>query len=234
MKTYLRDFSFNIDEMQYVFMIILLFSVLITEGQSTLKSNELAAKLKTGDIVFQDLNCGDLCDAIETVTQGVNNRNFSHCGIVMEQNGEVQIIEAIGDGVVSTPLDGFLKRSGDSIEIRNVLVGRLTNFNLNKIASAIEFACSLLGKPYDNIFTLGDDSYYCSELVYESFKHANNDQPLFLLNKMTFKDPTTNRYFPAWVEYYKSLDVMIPEGEWGINPGSISRDLNLTILEFYP
>ena len=39
--------------------------------------------LKKGDILFQDLDSSPLCDAIELVTKGYDNRNFSHIGVVV-------------------------------------------------------------------------------------------------------------------------------------------------------
>ena len=40
--------------------------------------------LMKGDILFQDLDSSPLCDAIELVTPGYRNGNFSHIGIVVE------------------------------------------------------------------------------------------------------------------------------------------------------
>ena len=40
--------------------------------------------LQDGDLLFQDLNCGELCNAIEAVTEGVNGKDFSHCAIVVK------------------------------------------------------------------------------------------------------------------------------------------------------
>ena len=40
--------------------------------------------LQIGDILFQDLDSSPLCDAIEKVTPGYNDYNFSHIGIVVE------------------------------------------------------------------------------------------------------------------------------------------------------
>ncbi|MHC4724324.1 MAG: hypothetical protein ACYS9V_08765 [Planctomycetota bacterium] len=37
---------------------------------------------KEGDLLFQDLDCGPLCDAIEKVTTGYQGSNFSHVGIL--------------------------------------------------------------------------------------------------------------------------------------------------------
>ena len=47
---------------------------------------------------------------------------------------------------------------------------------------------------------------------------------------MTFKDPETKEFFPAWVAYYAELGEAIPEGESGLNPGSISRSQKIDIL----
>ena len=68
------------------------------------------------------------------------------------------------------------------------------------------------------------------ELLYTAFKKANREKELFDLNPMTFKDPATHDYFPAWVDYYKSLQVEIPEGKPGINPGGMSRSSCIRIV----
>jgi hypothetical protein len=77
---------------------------------------------------------------------------------------------------------------------------------------------------------LKNGKWYCSELLYESFKEANNNSAFFKLEPMTFKDPKTDTFFPAWVEYYKQLNAEIPEGEAGINPGLISRSSKIQII----
>ena len=41
-------------------------------------------QLEVGDILFQDLDSSPLCDAIELVTPGFENGNFSHIGLVVE------------------------------------------------------------------------------------------------------------------------------------------------------
>ena len=43
---------------------------------------------KVGDIIFQDLDCGPPCDAIEAVTSGYNGAQLSHCGIITEIQGK--------------------------------------------------------------------------------------------------------------------------------------------------
>jgi hypothetical protein len=72
---------------------------------------------------------------------------------------------------------------------------------------------------------------YCSELVYEVFNSSIKSETIFHLQEMTYKEPGTNKFFQAWVEYYKSLNSFIPEGLPGINPGLISRSAYLHIVE---
>lgn len=185
--------------------------------------------IKVGDILFQDLDCGDACDAIEKVTEGVNGMDFSHCGIVAEVDGELKVVEAYGE-VQAVGIEDFLARSNDEQGKPKVLIGRLKENKELAIKSA-ELSRKYIGKGYDNAFTMGDDTYYCSELVYECYKEANENQVYFPLNTMTFKDPETGEFMSFWVEYYQNLGVAIPEGDAGINPGAISRNKQLEILE---
>ncbi|MCB0700946.1 MAG: hypothetical protein H6551_01910 [Chitinophagales bacterium] len=180
-----------------------------------------------GDILFQDLDCGAACDAIEAVTEGVDGWDFSHCGIVVMVSGKLKVMEAYGS-VKLVDLDTFLQRSVDRAGRPKVLVGRPKNHQL--AVKTARFHEPYIGKEYDEAFTLGDDKYYCSELVYECFKSANYDKEYFPLNVMTFKQPGTDSFMPFWVEYYKELGVPIPEGEQGINPGAISRSKNLVVI----
>ena len=42
-----------------------------------------AQEFKAGDLIFQDLQCGPLCDAINAVTKGYQGKDFSHVAIVV-------------------------------------------------------------------------------------------------------------------------------------------------------
>jgi hypothetical protein len=91
----------------------------------------------------------------------------------------------------------------------------------------------LNGKPYDYIFDINDDTYYCSEIIYEGLKKADNTQELFSLKPMTFNEPGTDSPFVHWVEYYEELGHPIPEGELGLNPGRMSRSDAIEIVHVY-
>ena len=182
--------------------------------------------LSEGDLLFQDLDCGELCNAIESVTSGFNGSKLSHVGVVANENGKLKVVEAIGDDVHYTEINDFLKRYFDSAERPKVIVGRLKDTvgvheNITKINDYI-------GKKYDDIFDMDNDSYYCSELVY--FIYEKDNKSIFRLNPMTFKSLSSNEFFPAWIEYFKNIGYHIPEGKPGLNPGGISTSENIDII----
>jgi len=196
--------------------------------------NRSGGVLREGDLLFQDLDCGPLCDAIEKVTTGYLGANFSHTGIAAKDaNSNFVVIEAVQNGVQATPLQTFLERSLDAKNQPKVVVGRLKPPLRHLIPSAIKEAHTLKGKPYDKLFVINNNAYYCSELIYEIFLRANNNNPVFGLQPMTFKDPDTGAVLGAWQEYFSKSGAPVPEGRPGINPGGISRSPVLTIIYAY-
>lgn len=192
-----------------------------------------AFSLQHGDLLFQDSDCGEFCDAIEKVTEGYQGANLSHVGMVILSKDGPQIIEATTTGVVMTDLKTFLSRSYDSDGNSKVIVGRVNDNHTKLIPNAVNHAQSLLGKKYDHVFDIKNDTYYCSELVYEAFKYANGGEELFQLFPMTFIDPDTNETFGIWSNYYSELEKSIPEGQLGLNPGGISRSTEIEIVHMY-
>jgi hypothetical protein len=143
------------------------------------------------------------------------------------------IVEAVSAGVVETPLSKFLERSADGRGRPKVLVGRVDDAHQRLVPDAIDAASAFLGLPYDSIYVMDNSSFYCSELVYESFRLANGGEPVFDLAPMTFCDPESGQTFDPWKEYYEKLGVPIPEGEPGLNPGGISRSPAVRIVHAY-
>ncbi|MDP4208118.1 MAG: YiiX/YebB-like N1pC/P60 family cysteine hydrolase [Bacteroidota bacterium] len=210
---------------------ILLLIIAITTSVAQ-NLSEKPFELRNGDLLFQDLDCGPMCDAIEEVTQGYRGAKFSHVGMVLVQNDTVKVIEAISRGVSITPLPSFLQRSLDKDGKPKVAVGRLKSRYQKLINRAITEALKLRGKPYDDYFLINNDAYYCSELVYFAFMRANGNKSIFPLAPMTYKSPKSKTLFPVWDEYFKKLGVPVPEGKPGINPGGISRSPYLNV--FFP
>ena len=182
------------------------------------------SKLKTGDLLFQKMNCGELCDAILAVTEGYQGNDFSHLGLVYIQNDSIFIIEAAGNAVRKVTLEQFSKNTKT-----NMYIGRVKNKYKKLIPGVIQFSLLQIGTPYDDDYLYNNGKYYCSELIYDAFLNANG-MPFFDLQPMTFKQPETNDFFPAWVTYYQSLGVEIPEGQLGCNPGGISTSKKIKII----
>ena len=187
---------------------------------------------KEGDLLFQDIDCGDFCESIEKVTFGYKGSRFSHVGIYTKREGKGFVLEAISAGVVLTPLDSFLSRTVDAEGNPKVIVGRFRSGTDVDVSAAVRRGIALLGKPYDQVFDLEDDTYYCSELVYFSFLDSKA-QPVFEISPMTFVDPDSGKTFHLWQEYYDELDMEVPEGEAGLNPGSISRSPLIEVVHLY-
>lgn len=185
-------------------------------------------KLQTGDMIFQDLDCGPLCDAIEQVTKSYEGKHFSHIGLVSVQHNGIFIIEAIGKEVQLTPLKKFTNRTTNPM-----LVGRVKKQYTRIAAKAVKYALAEKGVPYDDAFLYNNKKYYCSELLYDAFKKANGGKDFFVLEPMTFKQPGSNQFFPVWIAYYEKLGIPIPEAQPGINPGGISTSSKLNILKPY-
>ena len=198
-------------------------------------------QLQIGDILFQDLDSSPLCDAIEIVTPGYNNNNFSHIGIIVElgdpncinsnyiYEDNIRVLEAIPNKVITTRIDSFLNRSMDSNKNPKVIVGRLKKRYQYSILDAVKFLKNKIGIEYDDYFIKDNNKYYCSELIYEAFEKDS----VFRLYPMTFIDPITNNTMNLWQEYYNELETKIPEGEPGINPGIMSISENIKIVHKY-
>ena len=195
--------------------------------------------LQIGDILFQDLDSSPLCDAIEKVTPGYNDYNFSHIGIVVElgdpdcinsdyiYENDIKILEAIPEKVKTTRLDSFLNRSFDSDSMPKVIVGRLKKKYRYLIEDAVSFLKSKIG--LDHYFIEKNNQYYCSELIHEAFSKDS----IFFQKPMTFIEPTTGKIIDTWDEYYKNLNFEVPEGKIGINPGIMSISQNIEIIHHY-
>ena len=71
-------------------------------GKSSNPANQLKTfdytqfKLKSGDILFQDSDCGPFCESIEKVTSGIQGSKFSHVGmIIKDEKGWEEMVPKI-------------------------------------------------------------------------------------------------------------------------------------------
>lgn len=200
---------------QFLFLIIFVFPLLCFSQN---------VKLKTGDLIFQSMKCGSLCEAINEVTAGYQGKDFSHLGMIYIKNDSIFVIEASGKSVKITTFETFKTYTNEEMYI-----GRLKRKYQKYIPEAISFSLQQIGAPYDEEYLYNNGKYYCSELIYDAFLYSYK-KPLFDLQPMTFKSPKTNDYFEVWVNYYRNLKMKIPEGQLGCNPGGISISNKLRII----
>lgn len=187
--------------------------------------------LQEGDLLFQDLNCGDLCDAIEQVTPDYHGMHFSHVAILHFVDNRWMVLEAY-DGVSIVSLSQFLNRSKDSLGRPLVRVGRLKPAYQGQINLAIINAYGLLGAPYDDEFLPNNGKYYCSELVHDVFVNDQHDT-LFNNRPMTYKRPHEKDFQPTWQHYFEVKKQPIPEGVAGINPGLMTKSDKIQMLSLF-
>ena len=224
--------------MKYITLILIIFSSCIAE-------KEKEFQLQVGDFLFQDLDSSPLCEAIESVTPGYNNGNFSHVGIIIKGGDPIlqnvdskfeekyfynlqqdyRVLEAIPAEVTTTRIDSFLNNSLDSLSNPKVIVGRLKVEYRYLIKDAIRFLNGKIGVKYDDEFLLNNEKYYCSELIYEAFKKED----VFELAPMNFMNKE-NKIMPIWQNYYDKLNMKVPQGELGINPGLMSISNKIDII----
>ena len=130
-----------------------------------------------GDVVFQSLPNPwgqDLVDMIE----GATGSPYSHCGVVIEEAGKWQVIEAIGP-VQIIPLSQWQSRGRS----KKIWVYRFAETHHKFIPQMIAAMKKDLGKPYDIRYRLDDEAIYCSELIYRGWKKATG-KPLGKLVKL--------------------------------------------------
>lgn len=178
--------------------------------------------LKNGDLLFVGSSDGDLSQAINAVTQTSKKTNYSHIALVEKSGRDIWVLHAAPEnGSERIRLKEFLKtqkKEGSQIDIYRIKNEEQTDYGLS-----IQKAKSMLGKPYNFTYILSDTAYYCSDFVYRSFE---NDS-IFEMNPMTFKNPGETEFNPTWVEFYKKQNLEIPEGKPGCNPNGMAASEKL-------
>lgn len=160
------------------------------------------ASVKPGDLLF---HVSEKDNAITEVTPGM----IDHVAIVVHRDS---VIEAIGSGVKTTPIDSLRLQTGYYI------IGRVTEANCQK---SIKRARQYIGRKYDWLYLPDNDDIYCSELVQLSYINKNG-RAIFQTIPMSFHDET-GKITDYWKKLYKQNGMEVPEGKPGTNPGEMSR-----------
>lgn len=143
--------------------ILLLGAALIVSTTLFAAKDEVGTvALKNGDLLFQSLDCGPLCEQIEASLQ----TPYSHLGIVYIDATGIKVIESTKRTQI-TPLDAWLRqgrgRGADLFRLRSSQ--QQPGYGEAIVNAAMKF----LGRDYDDDWEWSDDKLYCSEMVWKSF-----------------------------------------------------------------
>ena len=166
-------------------------------------------RLVTADLLF---HVTPQPNAITDVTPGM----IDHVAIVLNSDS---VIEAIGRGVVITPIDSLRQQSG------YYLIGRVKGVHRS---SSIAHARTYLGRPYDYLYLPDNEAIYCSELVQLSFVDKQGNR-LFESIPMSFHDDS-GQITDYWRSFYEEYGMGVPEGHPGTNPSELSRRQQIRIV----
>lgn len=145
------------------------------------KDSPLTAPLsfKEGDIIFQTTNSTQY-RAIQLAT----GSRYTHCGILFEKDGRMQVLEAI-QTVTWTPLEQWMARGTDGRYVLTRLKEHDRLLPPSTISELKKAAVPMMGKSYDLLFQWSDDTIYCSELVWKIYERGAN---IVLAPLRTFRD----------------------------------------------
>ena len=159
-------------------------------------------QIRPADLLF---HVSEVENSITAVTPAM----IDHVAIAVSRDS---VIEAVGKGVVTTPLDSLRTHKG------HYLVARVRRADRRK---SLENARVYLGRHYDWLYLPDNDAIYCSELVQLSFVDGHG-RPIFQTVPMTFRD-STGQIPSHWLELYERNGIAVPEGEAGSNPAELSQ-----------
>lgn len=148
--------------MRVSLLILLIVPILFVFGCDKSTSSQAPAPQTTqgyadGDIIFiksQSSQSGALREA--------TGSPWTHVGMLISNDGEWSVIEAIGP-VVKTPIEDYIRRSKN----KSFKVYRFRHFDAATMRDAMIKSAQKYNKPYDVYFEFSNDRIYCSELTYK-------------------------------------------------------------------
>ena len=199
-------------------LLLLCFILLVSCSADSFQGDDISLKnLHEGDLMFV---VKETSNPITDATQGIDGLKIDHVAIYHHTDSADYALEAIGKGVVLTPLTAFLNRTKGKEGKPLVAVGRvIADCDMN---TSMKRALSYLGRPYDHFYMPDDKEIYCSELVQKSFVD-HHGLPVFPTIPMSFHDKD-GKILDSWKQFYAFYHREVPEGEPGTNPGQLSRD----------
>lgn len=191
----------------------------------------------SGDLIFvKDIDTVAMGAAISAATGEYTHVAIVECpatkqiyedeSVVPPKPQNIFVIEALpGKGVVRRPLEEFFddiyyQMPDTTLSMLSYVTFMSLNINID-IPQVMEHLHQFVGLPYDDEFQPGNNKYYCSELVYETYLDGEG-QHIFDLIPMNFKD-SDGEVIPFWQVYFDSLSVLVPQNVPGTNPTQLSK-----------
>tara|TARA_Y100000385_G_scaffold289637_1_gene359746 strand:- start:2881 stop:3558 length:678 start_codon:yes stop_codon:yes gene_type:complete len=187
-----------------------------------LENYRLDKIIQNGDIIFQTSKSSQ-SKAIQLAT----NSNYSHMGIIYENDGQFFVYEAV-QPVKLTPLTDWINRG----ENDHYVIKRLKNadqvLNSSTLTKMKKIGEQFKGRPYDIYFEWSDEKIYCSELVWKIYQQATGIE-IGQLEQLSSFDLTNDIVKAKMKERYGNN---IPMDEKVISPAAMfSSDKLVTVEE---
>lgn len=194
----------------------------VESWNSRLENFQKKPEFRNGDIIFQT-SLSNQSKAIQLAT----NSQYSHCGIILIENGQYFVLEAV-QPVKKTALNKWIARGEKGYFVVKRLINAdeiLTPEILMKMKVEGE---RFLGRNYDLTFEWSDERIYCSELIWKIYQRATGLE-IGKLEKLSDFDLTNEAVKSKMKERY---DEQIPSNETVISPAAIFESELLKTVKF--
>lgn len=157
LRIFLRHFVFII--VSALFLLLLGFEAAVAVSEPDVGK---LPPLRDGDLVFQTT-----LDFQSMATMLASNTLYTHVGMIKTRNHGLPVVVEVGP-VRETPLQQFIDRGVG----QRLTIARIKDVSPGQVSKALAWAKRQYGKPYDLFFMPDTKSFYCSELVADSFKEG--------------------------------------------------------------
>lgn len=167
--------------------------------------------IRSGDIIFHTSQTSQ-SKAIRKAT----GSQYTHCGIIYEENGQFLVFEAI-QPVQLTPINDWINRGKNGHYVVKRLKTADKVLNQSTLLKMKEIGENFLGRDYDCAFSWSDDKLYCSELVWKLYYMATGLE-VGQLERLGDFDISSDHVQQKMTERYGD---QVPLDEVVISPASI-------------
>ncbi|HUG72379.1 MAG TPA: YiiX family permuted papain-like enzyme [Steroidobacteraceae bacterium] len=176
---------------------------------------------RAGDLVFQ-ISGSAQAEAVRLAT----GATYGHVGVVFMVDGVPRVLEAGGDSVRYSSLQGFIARSrGGKYAIKR-LKNAGTALTAEHIRRMQAMGESWRGRGYDKVFSWSDAEMYCTELVWKLYQRVTGIElgRVATIGEFDLRHPGVQKFLK---ERYGDR---IPVEETVISPAELFRAPGLEIV----